>query len=468
MTIKQRVIFVAAECSPLVKVGGLADVVGSLPLALRKNGIEVEIILPYYKQIKKIKTAKLWRKNISLNTKIKPNKFSVYQTSLPNSNIKIYLIKHPQISSASQVYFDKPNLNQQRFAVFSLAAATLINKLKTKPSVVHLHDWHSALIPTLFELEQISIPTILTIHNLSSQGIWLIKKVRKIIPNFTVSNHRGSINFLAEGIKKANIITTVSPSYAKEILTPKYGFGLDKILKRRKNDLYGIINGIDYQYFNPATDNKIFNNYSINNLNKKQTNTLLLKKELGLQESSAPLLGVVSRLFPQKGLDLLAETLPQIIKYDWQFVLLGTGQKSLENKFKKLAKSYPQKIKAIIDFDPVLAQKIYAGSDIFIIPSRFEPCGLTQMIAMRYGAVPLARATGGLKDTIVPHPAKNSTGFLFCKPSSTALRLAIVKSLKVFNNKTNWRNLQKRAMQQDFSWNKPAQSYIKLYKQLIK
>ncbi len=468
MTNKRKVVFVAAECSPLIKVGGLADVVGSLPLALQANGVEVEIILPYYKKIKKINPIKLWRKNISLNTKLSTSKFSVYQTTLPKSNIKVYLIKHPDISSAEQIYFNKPNLNQRRFAIFSLAAVSLIGKLQPKPNIIHLHDWHSALIAPLLKAEQINFPTILTIHNLGSQGVWQTNKIKKIIPHLQMPLPNSTINFLAEGIKAADIITTVSPSYAREILTKEYGFGIDQILKQRKNNLYGIINGIDYQLFNPASDTKIFKNYSINNLKDKQINTTSLKKELNLPPNSSPLLGVVARLFPQKGLDLLAEALPQIIKHDWQFVLLGTGQKELENKFKKLTKSFPERIRAIIDFDPELAQKIYAGSDIFIIPSRFEPCGLTQMIAMRYGAVPLARATGGLKDTITPYPTKNSTGFLFYRPSATALRLAIVKSLKVFNNKTTWHRLQKRAMQKDFSWNKPAQSYIKLYKQLIK
>ncbi len=468
---KNKITFIAAECSPFAKVGGLADVIGSLPLALAKIGVEVDIIMPYYQQLSSFPFV-LWQRNIQITGHSKKFTVDIYQITSKSPQIKIYAVAHPLISRGP-VYAKAPGANPQRFALFSAAAAEILKLLPTFPHLLHLHDWHTALIPSFLKQKRINLPTILTIHNLGNQGIWPKTAAAKLINLENIISQQGVVNFLLNGIVNSTFITTVSPSYAKEILTPAYGMGLEKYLNKRRRQILGIINGIDYQIFNPATDPHIFKKYNPKTLGNKTINKTKLQAKLNLPvNNSLPLLAVVSRLYQQKGLDLLLDALPSLLKHNWQLVVLGTGDKQLEQAFKKAARLHPDRLKALLKFDLKLAQQIYAAADMIVIPSRFEPCGLTQMIAMRYGTVPIARATGGLKDTITPYQQQKGkvygNGFLFKQISAAALSRTIAKALKVYDNKNAWDKLKRNCLKQDFSWHNSAKQYLKLYQRLIK
>ncbi|MDD4271279.1 MAG: glycogen/starch synthase [Patescibacteria group bacterium] len=457
---KIKVLFLSAEVAPLAKVGGLGDVAGSLPKALAGLGIDIRICLPFYGLIDKRKyPAEKIISRLAVTTGDKDKIIDVYKTNLPGTKIPVYLIEHKFFSS-SEIYsgprlilngkYTRQPDDLKRFAFFSRAALAVAKKLNFKPDVMHLNDWHTApvagFIKTLNQQDNFfaKTKTLLTIHNLANQGI------------------NKNNNYLADGILNADLINTVSPTYAKEILTKEYGANLEKILKKRKKDLYGILNGIDTGFFNPATDNLISQKYSFKNLEKKTANKLALQKQLGLPlDKNMALVGLISRLVWQKGLNLITENFSQL---NCQFVFLGTGQKEYEQQLLSLSKKFPRQFSALIKFDEKLAHQIYAGADIFLMPSRFEPCGLGQIIAMRYGSVPLVRKTGGLADTV-----NHKVGFAFKKYSGQELYKTIDKALTVFyKNKKFWRRLQLNGLKQDFSWNKPAHEYLKLYKKLKK
>jgi starch synthase len=346
-------------------------------------------------------------------------------------------------------------------------------KLNFKPDIIHANDWHVALtadlIKTINQKNDFFNKTkiLYTIHNLASQGkakanIIGYTKINPELPIIKVDARDGDINFMIQGILGSDLINTVSPTYAKEILDHYLGAGLENILAKRKKQLYGIINGIDADFFNPETDNLINQKYSLKNLEKKIANKLALQKQLGLPvDKNIALIGLVSRLVWQKGLDLMTENFSRL---NCQFIFLGTGQPKLEQQLLNLAKKFPKQFSAQIKFDEKIAHEIYAGSDIFLMPSRFEPCGLGQMIAMRYGTVPVVRATGGLADTV-----NKKTGFSFKKYSSEELYKIIDEALTVYyKNKKLWRQLKINGMKKNFSWDKPAKEYLKLYKKLLK
>ncbi len=471
---KIKVLFLSAEVAPLAKVGGLGDVAGALPQALNKLGLDIKICLPYYGLIdtKKYPAKKIIGK-LEVPTGKKNETIDVWETNLPGTKIPIYLIKH-SFFNFKDIYLGKhakqPD-NSKRFAFFTRSALEIVKKINFKPDIIHANDWHTGLtadfIKTLNQKNNFfaKTRTLYTIHNLSSQGITRpdIVAYTKIDPNLAiikVDAEDGDINFMVQGILGSDLINTVSPTYAKEILEHYQGANLEKILKKRKKDLYGILNGIDTGFFNPAADNLISQKYSLKSLEKKTDNKLALQKKLGLPiDKNIALVGLVSRLVWQKGLDLITEKFSRL---NCQFVFLGTGQAELEQQLINLSKKFPSKFCTQIKFDEKLAHLIYAGSDIFLMPSRFEPCGLGQMIAMRYGTVPLVRATGGLADTV-----KNKNGFIFKKYSSEELYKTIDKALTVFyTNRKLWRRLKVNGMKNNFSWDKPAYEYLKLYKKL--
>lgn len=468
---------VAAECSPLAKVGGLADVVGSLPKQLVQLRQQVQIIMPYYKTIDaaKYKINKT-DKTFFITFVKRREKIEIYQTNLPKSRIKVWLLKNQRFLSNGEIYLKTgPFLNQQRFTFFCLAVAKAWQRLDAKADLIHAHDWHTGWLIKLLRKEQPKLPVLYTIHNLSVQGEWP-KKIASKYVNLENSSKKelksNHFNPMRLAILYASAINTVSPSYAQEILTAKFSQGLKTELNLRKKDLYGIINGLDINHFNPQTDKVIYKRFSLKNLNDKNINKQQLQKELKFPVAkNIPLIGVVSRLYEQKGLDWLANIVPQLVNQNTQIVILGTGDKNLENRLNSLGKKHSKHLKTLIKFDTVLAQKIYAASDLFLIPSRFEPCGLTQMIAMRYGSVPIVRQTGGLKDTVPAYQKiKNKitgVGFVFKKENPQELYKTIVKALKVYNNKRDWAQLQKNCMRQDFSWQKSAKEYIKLYKKIL-
>ncbi|MCD4762170.1 glycogen synthase [bacterium] len=467
---KIKVLMAAAEAAPFAKAGGLADVVGSLPPALAKLGVDIRLILPLYGHInrEKYKLKKIYA-DLEVPSGMAMMKINLWQGKLPGTSVLIYFIDCPAYFKYKGVY--APGDNSERFLFFSLAALYATPLLKFIPDIVHCQDSHTALIPDILKVTNLqylqNIKTLYTIHNYRYQGKTRVITLRtgnlhkESLKALTKDAQDGDINFMAQGVLNADLVNTVSATYAREITTSAYGAGLEKIIRKRKKDLYGIVNGIDVEKFDPRTDKLIFKNFSVRSLEKKADNKMALQKKLGLKvDKDKALVGLVSRLVWQKGLDLITE---RFSKLHCQFVFLGTGQPEYEKHLKKLAKKFPQRFCARIEFDLKLAMEIYASSDIFLMPSRFEPCGLGQMIAMRYGTVPLARSTGGLADTI-----DKETGFLFKNVSRTEFYSCLRDALGVYYNYPDqWRQLQVNCMNRDFTWDRSAKEYLKLYRKML-
>jgi len=479
---KIKVLFLSAEATPLAKVGGLGDVAGALPKALAKLDVDIRICLPFYGfidqkkySIKKIASGLVVPMGHGKETA------DVWQTWLPGSKVPVYLIKHrffnsKKIYSGKRLILNKKYTRQaddlKRFAFFTSAALAAAKEINFPADIVQANDWHAALtadfLKTFNQKDDFfaKTKTLYTIHNLANQGIakpTIIGYV-KIDPNLEivkVDARDGDVNFMVQGILGSSAVNTVSPTYAKEILNHYQGAGLDNVLKKRKKQLFGILNGIDTDFFNPAADRLIEQIYAPQSLKKRLNNKYALQKKLGLRpDKNLALVGLVTRFVWQKGTELINE---EFSKLNCQFVFLGTGEKRYEKALLNLAKKYPDKIKTLIKFDEQLAHQIYAGSDIFLVPSRFEPCGLTQMIAMRYGNVPVVRATGGLKDTV-----NSQVGFTFKTFTSNEFYKTIQKALAIYYHQPKqWRRLQLNGMQRDFSWTKSAKEYLKLYNKLV-
>jgi len=461
----------ASEMLPLAKVGGLADVVGSLPMALKKLGVDIRVIIPKYGLVDKNKyKLKKMKANIEVPSGGQIKKVDLWQTTY--QGIKVYFIDNRKYFDANYVYGGN---NAERFLFFSLAVLHVLPVIRFKPDVLHCHDFFTALITDLLKVAQQysgylkGIKTLYTIHNLNHQGkaITELLSTGNLTKNSLASLSRdaqdGDINFMVQGIINADAVNTVSKTYAKEIATASYGAGIEKVIQTDRKKISGIVNGIDIDYFNPATDKHIYKKYSLKKLADKIANKLKLQKELGLNvDKNIPLVGLISRLVWQKGVELISEKMAR--ELECQFVFLGTGQKEYENHLQKLARQNPQKVSAQIKFSIELAQKIYAASDIFLMPSRFEPCGLGQMIAMRYGTVPVVRATGGLDDTV-----DKKVGFKFKSFTKRAMRESLEQALNVYYKKPGqWKKLQRNCMRRDFSWDKSAREYLRLYRKLVK
>ncbi len=483
---KPRILFTASECTPIAKVGGLGDVIGALPKALRKQGIDARIIIPRYEHISRPSLSRVVRTTVRWG-RISEN-ITLYKTSL--GRVPVYLIDNPTYLSRGPIYADRSafvsSVNElSRFLFFSRSVAELLPKLGWKPSLIHCHDWHTAIIPTLLSLfsPEPSPRTLLTIHNLANQGsfpatrvlsfLGITKRRAQSLPSLAARDRYGNINLLQQGILTADRINTVSPTYAKEILTKAYGEGLERDLRKRKRDLNGILNGIDTDRFNPRTDRALAARFTAKTAAIKKTiNKKSLQKELGIISSaSVPLFGIVSRLTDQKGIELIIHAVPRLVKKGGQFVFLGQGARELEEGLKDLISQFPERVAGTIGFDAALAQRIYAGSDFFLMPSRFEPCGLGQMIAMRYGSIPIVRKVGGLADTVDPVPASPSrtaaTGIVFNSYSHAAFAQAISRAFLLFGNSNHFQRIQTNALKKDFSWSSSAQQYATLYKHII-
>ena len=443
-----KVLFIASECAPIAKIGGLADVIGSLPKSLKKIGVDISVLIPFYGAAKlKKEEIKLVLKKAAVFFDGKEEKFNLWQTTLPKSKVPVFLIENNKYFKGN-VYVETDASSggsateAKRFFFLSVVGIKLAETLKI--DILHCHDWHTAIIPFLIKKEKLQLKNLLTIHNLQYQGLYPYQIVNQLLnTKFTKD-----VNCLKQGILNAKIITTVSPFYAKEILTKEYGAGLEPALLKRKKDLYGILNGID----------KI--NYS---LDKKQPDKRKLQKICKLvQNPEIPVIALIGRLTEQKGFDILNPILDKLGEMNLQLIVLATGDPRYEKALIRAAKKFPDKLSINIKFDAKLAQQIYAGSDMFLMPSRFEPCGLGQMIAMSYGTIPIVRATGGLKDTV-----KNlKTGFVFKNYISQELLNVIKKALKVFQNKKIWKHFQINGIKQDFSWNKSAKKYLEIYQKL--
>lgn len=475
---KIKVLMLAAEITPLAKVGGLGDVIGALPKALKALDTDIRLCLPFYGSIdtKKHKTKKITDFEVALNGQTETA--SLWQTFLPDTKIPVYLVKNKYFDG-SEIYLDLGAMKDglylnvvgdlERFTFFSCAALEAVKKVKFSPDIVHANDWHVGIVPHLLKTPANqkffkNTKTVYTIHNLTNQGITHKKNLKYLnweAPTIKADFKNNDINLMVQGILGADIVTTVSQTYAQEILTPKFGAGLQRILKTKEKNLFGVLNGIDTDFFNPETDGYLAQKYSWKNLDKKIINKLSLQKKLGLpQNENIPVIGFVSRFVWQKGVDLIIDKYSRL---NCQFIFLGTGEKKYEDQLKNLAKKFPRQFSVQIKFDEGLAHDIYAGSDMFLVPSRFEPCGLTQMIAMRYGAVPIVRLTGGLADTV-----NNDVGFTFKTFNSSSLYKTLKKALEIYQNKPQFKQLQINGMRSDFSWNKSAKEYLDLYKKLIK
>lgn len=474
-----RTLFVAAECAPFFKTGGLGDVAGALPKALKEKGTEIKVVLPYFTKI-----ADQYKKQIQdlfsyeVNVGWRKQYCGVKYLSL--KGIDYYFLDN-------LYYFDRPDLygyydDGERFAFFQLAVIELMEKINFIPDVMHLNDYHTAFIPFLLKEKYRwiqafdSIHTVLTIHNIEFQGQYDQGVLGDL---FGMGNERyedgtvrfnDCVNFMKAGILYADRVTTVSPSYAEEIKTAEFGAGLDVILRMESGKLSGIVNGIDYEMFDPAKDPALFENYDAKHLAKKIENKVQLQKHLGLPvNADIPLVGIVSRLTYQKGFHLLLEEMENLMQFDVQLVVIGTGDPNFENQFRYFGEQYPEKTSINIAFDLSLAQKVYAGVDMFLMPSAFEPCGLSQMISMRYGTLPIVHEIGGLKDTVEPYnPITNKgTGFGFDNFQPFYLMNVLKQAIELYQNHSEiWQELMQQAMAKDFSWNESSQQYLALYQQL--
>lgn len=463
-----KVLFVAAEASPLVKVGGLADVVGSLPKALSQKGYDVRIILPGYGIIDKAKYNP--QPLAQFFTEVFARREEVSLKSVSHENLFVYLLENEKYFGGQAIYYTEAE-DVERFFFFSKAVMESLSHIPWKPNIIHCHDWHTALVPLW--AKELPLATVFTIHNLAYQGSYA--------PSFLTASgldfyfRREDISLppkaMSLGILYADIITTVSQTYAQEIQTPQFGEGLDHLLRYRREDLVGIINGIDYNIFNPATDPYIPVNYDASSLEKKERCKAELLGKVGLSPSPSPVVGMVSRLDEQKGFDLLVKAIePLLSEAEIQLIILGRGRRYYEELVCQLAQRYPSQMKAVVAFDIPLAHLIYAGADLFLMPSRFEPCGLVQLIAMRYGAIPIVRKVGGLADTVLDLSLDFSSGwgFVFEEYKPEAMVQAIRRATKVFQDKSIWRRLQQRVMSLDFSWSASVPQYEKVYQRALK
>jgi len=471
-----KILLVASEVAPFAKTGGLADVAGSLPKALLLQGNDVRVVLPRYRNVPIASTIG------DFPVEIGGRKTAcIVRTSQIEAKSKDGVAYLPVYLLDNYHYFDRDNIymypdEAERFAFFDLSVIRLCEFLGFFPDVVHCNDWQTGFIPLLLKMRAKQSPvfkdtaTAFTIHNLRYQGRFP-KEVLSLLgvgkEHFTPDGveYYGDVNFLKAGLIHADVLNTVSETYAKEIATPEFGEGLEGVLRKRSADLYGIVNGINYHEFNPKTDPRIFATYDSENLLGKKENKHALQREVGLPVRETPLVGIVSRLVDQKGFDILRDAMPGLLEKNLQFVILGTGDKGYEDYFASLARTQSDKVSATIGFNGVLAQKIYAGSDLFLMPSRFEPCGLGQLIAMRYGSIPVVRRTGGLVDTVCDYDEKTATGtgFVFDRYSGDALSGALKRALSVYADPVSWSRLVKEAMGRDFSWNKSAALYTELY-----
>ncbi|OQY10874.1 MAG: glycogen synthase [Marinitoga sp. 4572_148] len=480
-----NIVFVSYEVDPFAKVGGLADVVGTLPKFLKDKVDKISVIMPFHKVVEKnIQKYNLLLEKIDENLYPVSHSFkypfSVFKSYLPDTDIPIYFLKNENLFSTEDVY-EYPNKDHQT-SYFSDSAISFIKKHLPDTEIIHVNDWQTSLIPVYLKNnyrddETLSkIATVLTIHNLGYQGIFSpeilsLGGLPGYLYNVDALEFFGQINFLKGGILFSDIINTVSRTYAEEIQTEEYGYKLDGVLKVRNDDLYGILNGIDYDVFNPETDKNIPYNFNIINLENKFKNKIHLQKTLNLPENNEiPVISFIGRVVEQKGIDLIAEILDYLTLLDVQIIILGTGEKRFEELLLKYQDKYPDKLSINITFDINLAQLIYAGSDMLLMPSKYEPCGLGQMYAMRYGTIPVVRYTGGLADTVKEFSCEtlNGTGFGFYEYSSSNLLISILKALNIFiRNRECWNALIKNAMTCDFSWNKSAKEYIELYKKAL-
>lgn len=469
-----RVLFAAAEIFPMAKTGGLGDVAAALPAALYEAGVDVRLVMPAYpRAVAAVREPRLVQTLGGLSGE---STTDLLLGTTPASSLPIYLVRDQALfERAGGPYQDDHGSvfpdNAQRFATLCAAVATLAHagEAAWRPDIIHLNDWHTGLVPAFLRAAGIDrVPSVLTIHNAAYQEPLRPEQVERFgIAGFQPDLHGAAASFLSLGIAGATRLTAVSPTYAAEIQTPEFGRGLERLIAARVADLQGILNGIDVALWNPQTDEHIAARYNANDLAGKAACKRALLAEVGWEATADPLLACVSRLTPQKGLDILLECLPQLLADGMQFVLLGTGDPELEAGLRSLAQRYPASMAVRIDYDEAMAHRIIAGADIFIMPSRFEPCGLNQMYSQRYGTIPVVHAVGGLADTVreVRSAAQSAdaTGFAIETLSQASLAEAVTAAASYYRDSGSWRRLQRNAMAVDFSWARSARAYRRVY-----
>ena len=478
----KKILMVASECVPFIKTGGLADVAGALPKYYPKDQYDCRVVLPKYMCMKEqYKPTLEYIKYFFINMDGRDQYVGLFQTEY--EGVKFYFIDNEEHFQGDVPYGGMP-WDLGKFTYFCKATLSMLPEIDFQPDVIHCNDWQTGLIPALLQgyRAQFSfydnIKTVMTIHNLKFQGIWNIDDVKSVTGlndsyfDYDRFEFYGLANLLKGGIAYADKVTTVSETYAKEICTERYGEGLNSLLCYRRDDLVGIENGIDYTVYNPETDPYIAETFSEKNvIGKKAANKEALQKELGLKVDRRKMMfGIISRLTDQKGFDLIRNVLNDLLQDGLQIVVLGTGERQYEDLFRFFASVYPKQLSANIRYSDELAHKIYASCDAFLMPSLFEPCGLSQMMSMRYGTLPVVRKTGGLADTVIPYneDPENGTGFSFNDYDNGGLMYAINASKEVyFNDKNEWNKIVKRAMNRDSSWETAAKTYCRLYDELI-
>jgi starch synthase len=475
-----KVLFVASEAFPLIKTGGLADVCGTLPVELRRLGVDVRLLLPGYREALaragKLKTV------ARLRVPGMDSEIVLREGRMPGTPVKAWLIDHPP-------YYDRPGNpyldpdghpwpdNAERYALLSRVACELAlgrGSLKWRPDIVHCHDWQAGLVPALLVREPQRPATIFTIHNLSYQGLFSYGTFVSLgLPHHLWSmdalEFHGNLSFMKGGLAFADRITTVSPNYAREIQTSLYGHGLDGLLRHLSGRLTGILNGIDTRLWNPARDPHLASRYSVHRLGNKQPNKSALQQEFGLTPApDAALVGMVGRMVHQKGIDQVLAAVPALMREKLQLVVLGTGEAQFERALREASARHAGRMSVLIGYDEPLAHRIEAGADIFLMPSRFEPCGLNQLYSLRYGTVPVVRRVGGLADTVIdatPEAMRNgtATGIVFDGDGVEDLAAAVRRALALYAKPRSWRRLMRNGMRRDFSWKHSAGEYLALY-----
>jgi starch synthase len=475
-----KLLMVASEGAPFAKTGGLADVVGSLPPALHALGHDVRLVMPWYRVIRQV-SGKLRASRRKLNVPMGGRVFQVGYRVAENQGVPTYFIDHAE-------FFDRPGLygehgtdypdNAERFGLLSRASLELARELDFAPDVIHAHDWQAGLVPVYLHHHLWRDPffagtrSLFSIHNLGYQGVFPLstRSVLGLEQSLIAPDsleYYGQLSLLKGGIRFADRINTVSPTYCREIQTPQFGLGLDGLLRSRADRLHGILNGLDGKLWSPATDQALIRTYTPQRPAGKKACKKALQEELGLQVAPAtPLVAMVTRLDSQKGIELVLESWDRLMSRDLQLVVLGTGNPDFERCLADAASYYPGQASVLLRFDDLLSRRIYAGSDLFLMPSRYEPCGLGQLIALRYGSVPLVHATGGLADTIVdPQTSQErANGFVFREYRHGSLLEGLDRALAAYADPEGWQRLMRQGMSQDLSWSRAAGQYVDLYR----
>ncbi|MCX7710101.1 MAG: glycogen synthase GlgA [Clostridia bacterium] len=474
-----KILFAASEAVPFAKTGGLADVAGSLPKALKKAGADIRVVMPKYKGISKSYTEQMqFIGSIYVDLGWRHQYCGILK--LEYEDVIFYFLDN-------EYYFNRDGLyghydEAEQFTFFCKSLIEMLPAIDFQPDIIHCNDWQTGVVSLLLDARYKknsyfkNIKTIYTIHNLKYQGVFP-KEILTDLLNvgweyFTVNGIEfyDQVNFMKAGLAFSDIISTVSKTYAEEIKYDFFGENLSEMVRRRSGDLYGIINGIDFEENNPATDKRLFANYDVDHLDGKSANKRMLQESLGLPvNNDVPVIGIISRLVDQKGFDLIACVFDEILKENVQLVILGSGEAKYEHMFSEAASHHPDKVSSSIKYDAVLAQRIYAGSDMFLMPSLFEPCGLSQLFSLRYGTIPIVRETGGLKDTIQPYNeyTGEGNGFSFTNYNAHEMLHILRKAIYYYHNHDIWNMLVRRGMTLDFSWEKSAKEYMDIYQKML-